>query len=103
MFRFTIRDVLGLMVVAGLACGWLLSAHRSDLQEARLRANEREIGQLKVRLEEIASENATNRGMVEALFTSFHRADLSENQRTIIRALFADQLKQRDIEMRTVE
>ena len=31
MFRFTIRDVLWLMVVVGLACGW-------SLDHARLRA-----------------------------------------------------------------
>jgi hypothetical protein len=79
MFRFTVRDVLWLTVVVGMACGWFLSAHRSALQEVRVRATEYEIKQLKGRIDEIASENATNGGVVEALFATFHQADLSEN------------------------
>ena len=102
MFRFTIRDVLWLMVVVGLGCGWILSAQSSALQEARLRASEREIEQLKTRIEEVASENATNSGIVDALFATFHQADLSENQRTEIRNIFAEQLEQRGIEIQTV-
>jgi hypothetical protein len=36
MFRFTIRDVLWLMVVVGLACAWLLTLHLESLRYARL-------------------------------------------------------------------
>jgi hypothetical protein len=37
MFRFTIRDVLWLMVVVALACGWWVSLSRSkeELRDAR--------------------------------------------------------------------
>ena len=37
MFRFTIRDVLWLTVVVGLACGWGIE-HREAKQARRLRA-----------------------------------------------------------------
>jgi hypothetical protein len=32
MFRFTIRDVLWLMVVAGLGLGWIAAAHRLSIE-----------------------------------------------------------------------
>lgn len=40
MFRFTIRDLLWLMVVVGLAIGWLLAAQKAALLEVRLQTFE---------------------------------------------------------------
>ena len=39
MFRFTIRDVLWLMVVVGMGIGWLLSVwqHRDVVEQQRYR------------------------------------------------------------------
>src|SRR5688572_1290969 len=36
MFRFTIRDVLWLMVVVGVSCAWLLSRQREAVQRAQM-------------------------------------------------------------------
>ena len=36
MFRFTIRDLLWLMVVVGLACGWGISHRRLNITHDRL-------------------------------------------------------------------
>jgi len=40
MFRFTIRDVLWLTVVVGLACGWALEANRSRVDWRKVRSRE---------------------------------------------------------------
>jgi len=40
MLRFTIRDVLWLMVVAGLAIGWWIDRRSLAGQVARLKADE---------------------------------------------------------------
>jgi hypothetical protein len=42
MFRFTIRDLLWLMVVVAMACGWW----RSDVKSHEERANIQEMRQL---------------------------------------------------------
>jgi hypothetical protein len=42
MFRFTIRDLLWLTVVVGLAVGWMLTAQKAAILEARLQAVERD-------------------------------------------------------------
>jgi len=36
MFRFTIRDVLWLMVVVGVCSAWLLSSQRETVQRAKI-------------------------------------------------------------------
>ena len=41
MFRFTIRDVLWLMVVVAVAVGWIMESRRAALLDARLQAFER--------------------------------------------------------------
>jgi hypothetical protein len=38
MFRFTIRDLLWLMVVVGLMCGWWLEHRRSPTRQLEFRA-----------------------------------------------------------------
>jgi hypothetical protein len=38
MFRFTIRDVLWLMVVAAVACGWIREVYRSPGRRVEFRA-----------------------------------------------------------------
>jgi hypothetical protein len=38
LFRFTIRDVLWLMVVVGLSVGWLISARRQSEVEERYKS-----------------------------------------------------------------
>ena len=40
MFRFTIRDLLWLMVVVALGVGWLLAVQKASLLDSRLRAIE---------------------------------------------------------------
>jgi len=46
MFRFTIRDVLWLMVVVGLALGWWLERARSQGQARRIASLEGEVQQV---------------------------------------------------------
>jgi len=48
MFRFTIRDVLWLMVVVGLAVGWWLERIRSQGQARRIASLEGEVQQVGV-------------------------------------------------------
>ena len=38
MFRFTIRDLLWLMAVVAVACGWWLEYHRSPTRQIEFRA-----------------------------------------------------------------
>ena len=39
MFRFTIRDLLWLMVVVAVSCGWWLEARRSPSRQTEFRAS----------------------------------------------------------------
>ena len=51
MFRFTIRDVLWLMVVVGLGVSWLLTVRLNSLQYARLAEETEEERQRSVKRE----------------------------------------------------
>jgi hypothetical protein len=53
MFRFTIRDVLWLMVVVGLAIGWWVDHRATD---SRLRQSHRDNLELQYRLRELSAK-----------------------------------------------
>ena len=50
MFRFTIRDVLWLMVVVGLGCSWFL--HVRSIHLAELRRSEEQVKRAKASIRE---------------------------------------------------
>src|SRR5262245_23411442 len=58
MFRFTIRDVLWLMVVAALAMGWFLDQDRIRRQTQALRVSEENYREAAERLQSMSLQRA---------------------------------------------
>src|SRR5437773_29812 len=100
MLRFTIRDLLWLMVVVAAGLAWLATSHRSALIEARMQAAEREHADCKLKNIDLASQNKETLAINEALLATFHREELTGERRNKISALFKEELERRGIEIK---
>ena len=99
IMRFTIRDLLWFMAVAGIGLAWHFTAQRSTRLESRLESAQRRIAGLMVQNETVANESATNLATADALATAFRNAELSEAQRCSIRQLFAEELHRQGVKI----
>jgi hypothetical protein len=99
--RFTIRDLIWLMMmVIGVGLAWLATAHRSALIETRMQAAERELAECNAKSKALTSENKEILATNEALVATFHREELTDEQRSKISALFKDELESRRVEVK---
>jgi hypothetical protein len=95
--RFSIRDILWLMVVVALALAWFVTAHRSALIEARLQAADRRIEDLKAEIQVATNESKNLLSQLESFFGAFKKLELSDEQRQSFGTLLQEELKQHGI------
>jgi len=91
--RFTIRDLLWLLALAGIGLAWFLTAQRAVVLQARLQDVQRRIDELNSQNESLALRSKSDFATFEALAIAVKQADLSDDQRHSIRDAFGDQLQ----------
>jgi hypothetical protein len=101
MFRFTIRDMLWLMVVVGVCLAWIANSRRWASIETRLQAAERFAAEARNRYDAVTKESKTNSEAFEALADALRQADLSYDQRKAIGKLFVEGLETRGVEIKS--
>ena len=99
MFRFTIRDLLWLMLVVAACLAWLANSRRWALIEAKLQVAEHRAAASNARYEAIAEENKTTTAVFEALSETYRQVKLTADQRDTFGEVFKEDLRIRDVEI----